>query len=65
MNNYDIDKIEKILYNIDKKKEKNYEPITDIEFIYFILLISVFDYKKYFKKILNLEGQYFNYYDVD
>lgn len=61
----DIEKIEKILYNIDKKNSKKYEPIIDIEFIYFVLIIAIFDYNKYFKKILKLQDQYLNNYDVD
>ena len=75
MNTYNIDKIEKILYNIDNMNNKNmdnknmdnknYDPIMDIEFIYFLLLIAVFDYNKYFKNLFNLREESMEYYEVD
>lgn len=65
MNTYNIEKIEQILYNIDNMNHNNYSPIIDIEFIYFLILIAVFDYKKYFQNIFKLQDQSIHFYDVD
>ena len=65
----DIEKIERILSNINNTNKidsmNKYEPIIDIEFLYLLFIISVFDYKKYFKDILKTHHNNVSYYDVD